>query len=599
MKFTKIIALLLATVMSVSILAACGSSDPDPAPVTPPPADSTTDDATTTTDSDPVDVPDSPGALLADSLGLPRTPLSDAEPVTFTYFVRNPGTAPAADNPIIAMVEEITNTKIEFEMLVGDLETRMSVMLASGDWPDMAFFGGEAAPFIDSGLALPLTDLIEANAPNLRSHYSPWWELMKHSDGEVYIAEMYSTPVGTQYINEYWGTAFWLQKAVLDHFGRAPADLDEYFEFIREYKEEFPTIDGVPTIGFEILTEGWRRFCIDNPPMFMAGYGNWGGAAPADQFSFDSAAIPTSRWDNDWNKPYYQKLNDEFHLGTINAETLTRSHDDYLATLASGAVLGLSDQLWNFNAGLDPLRAEGRWERTYLPLDFTYDGVEPNYFDARAFTGNNGIIVNNQLSEEMQVRLVQYWDWIIQEDVQRFLAWGIEGEHWFYNDQGVIERPQEQRDLQAEMQWTYDNIGTFLYDHMPKMQGSYSDGNATIPGEQPSEYLAGLSDYDKDLFAKLGIHNQTGLMRSVPTVWPAYYPYWSMTLEDGSPASIADQRILDVNTRFLSSLVITGADNFDSLWDEYLNAIGEVDQQPLFDVFYEQSEERLNAFQNH
>jgi putative aldouronate transport system substrate-binding protein len=595
MKLKKIIALLLASAMSVSILAACGGNTNTPTTEAPPADTSVSVAPADTTPEAPTDNK-SEGQLLAEEYGLPYTPLSEADPISFTYFIRDGGTAPAADNPVIAIIEAITNTKIEFEHLVGDLETKISVMLASGDWNDMAYFGGEARPFVDSGLALPLTDLIEQYGPNLRAHYDPWWELMKHSDGEIYIAEIYSTPVGTQYINEHWGTAFWMQKAVLDHFGRAPANLDEYFDFIREYKELNPTIDGAPTMGYEILTEGWRRFCIDNPPMFMAGFGNWGPAAPADQRNFNSVSTAGDRWTVDWNKPFYQKLNDEYQLGTINAETLTRTYDEYLALLAQGVVLGLSDQLWNFNSGLDPLRAEGRHERTFLPLDFTYDGVTPMYLDSRQFTGNNGIIVNKDIANPE--RLIQYWDYLIQEDVQRLLAWGIEGEHWYYNDQGQIERPQEQRELQVEQRYQFDKMGQFLYDRMPKMQGSYADGNATTPGEQPAEYFAGLTDYDKALFAKLGIQNQTGLMRSVPAEWPAYYPYWSMTWEDGSAAGLANQRLEDVRKRYLAQLVICPAGDFDSLWNEYVSEVHNVDSQPLYDVIEAISQERLDASRN-
>ena len=243
MKLKKVIALLLASVLSVSILAACGSDNTDE------PASSTDTPGSAVDTPAAVQPPTenkSEGQLLAEQYGLPYTPLSEAEPITYTYFVRNPGAIPSPDNPIINIIETITNTKIEFETLVGDLETVISVMLASGDWNDMAFFGGEAGPFLDAGLALPLQDLIEQYAPNLRAHYSPWWELMRHKDGNIYAAEIYATPTGVHNINEYNGSAFWMQKDVLDHFGRAPATLDEYFDFIREYKEIYPTIDGVP-----------------------------------------------------------------------------------------------------------------------------------------------------------------------------------------------------------------------------------------------------------------------------------------------------------------------------------------------------------------
>jgi putative aldouronate transport system substrate-binding protein len=387
---------------------------------------------------------------------------------------------------------------------------------------------------------------------------------------------------------EHWGTAFWLQKSVLDHFGRAPRDLDEYFDFIREYMELNPTIDGVPTSGFEILTDGWRRFCIDNPPMFMAGHANWGPAVHNNGRAED-------RWSQPWNKPYYQKLNEEFHRGTIQVETLTRTFDQYLAQLASGAVLGMSDQLWNFNSGLDPLRSEGRFERTYLPLDLTYPGVESNYLDVRAFTGNNGIIINRNGPANDPVRLIMYMDYIIQEDVQRFLEWGIEGEHWFYNSEGRMERPDEQRNLQRETRWRKDNLGYAIRNIMPKMQGTYSCGNSTDTGDQPEEYFASLSEYDRGLFERLNIKTQTGFMAE-PKERPVYYPFWSMSWEDFSPEQIADQRITDVNTKFLSALVIAPADEFDALWDEYQAALEETGRQDLYDAINREIQVRLSAF---
>jgi len=296
----------------------------------------------------------------------------------------------------------------------------------------------------------------------------------------------------------------------------------------------------------------------------------------------------------DWNKDYYKKLNEEFLKGTFTAETLTRSHDEYLAAIATGAVLAMSDQLWSFNSGADPLRAEGRWERTYLPLDFTWPGAEPNYLDSRQFTGSNGINVST--NNPNPIRTVQYMDYLIQEDVQRFIRWGIEGENWFYNADGRIERPQEQRELQQEARWLTDNLGEMLWDLFPKMQGSYSDGNPTDPGESTLEYFAALNDYDRALFAKLGIETQTGLMRSVAKQRPVHYPFWSMSMEDGSPEQLADQRLNDVRVDFLARLVIAPEGTFDDLWDEYAAAINAIDQQPIFDFFDRESARRAAAF---
>jgi putative aldouronate transport system substrate-binding protein len=216
--------------------------------------------------------------------------------------------------------------------------------------------------------------------------------------------------------------------------------------------------------------------------------------------------------------------------------------------------------------------------------------------DSREFTGSNGINIAHSVSDP--VRAIQYLDWLIDEDVQRFLEWGIEGEHYFYNAEGRIERPQEQRDLQAEQRWGYDNLGRMLRDLMPKMQGSFSDGNPTDPGESPEEYFAGLNDYDRALFDKLGIKTQTGLMTLAgdePVGRPLHYPYWSMSMDDGSPESLANQRLEDIRVNYLARLVIAPEGRFDDLWDEYVAAVEAVDQQPIFDFFTAEGNRRVAA----
>jgi len=275
----KILALLLAMIMCFGILAACAGDGDTPAPP-PPPAPPGTDGGSEGTGSDPAPS-DSERAQLAAQYGLPYDASMDAwEPISFTYFNRNPNTEPAAGNLFLETVKEITNVEIVFQFLVGDLDTAFGVMMAGGDVADFAFFGGAdyTSAAIDSGHFMPIDELMEQHAPRLRAHYDPWWGLMRHVDGRIYTAEIYGTPVGAQ--TEQWanGTAFWLQKDIVDHFGRAPADLDEYFDFIREYKDINPTIDGVPTIGFAIESFGWQNFGVVNSGYFLAGNANWGGA---------------------------------------------------------------------------------------------------------------------------------------------------------------------------------------------------------------------------------------------------------------------------------------------------------------------------------
>jgi len=523
----------------------------------------------------------------AERYGLPLSGMEEMPFVEFTIFSRDPDTPPDEDNPIIQIVETMTNVRINFEHLVGDLDTMIGLMIASGDMPDAIFVGGESERFIESGSFIPLQDLIEEYAPNLRRHYDRWWSGMHHADGNIYIADIFGTHFGEHVVLETWDSAFWLRKSVFAHFGRAPEDIYEYFDFIHQYMTLNPTIEGVPTLGFEVLTDGWRRFCIDNPPMFMQGYANWGPALPGAE-----PYTAAQRWLHPWTRDYYYILNQEFHRGTIALETLTRNFDQYIATIASGAVLGLFDQKWNFNAAQNSLIAEGRYEATFLPLALTWPGVEPNYMSVPGWTGNNGLGIST--SAEDPGRLLQYMDWIVQEPVQRFLAWGIEGEHWYFDADNRMARFQETRDFMSDTRWSHDNLGHRIRHYFPKIQGRMSCGNATMPGDQPEEYFAALRDFDRDLFEQLGILTEAGFMGD-PRPRPVYYPFWSMVWPDGSEAQLADQRIDDVNVDFLSRLVIAPEGTFDALWAEYEAAMRATGYEALLEEIERQIAVRVET----
>ena len=590
----KILAVVLAMVMCLGILAACGDATEPPVPPTVPGGDGNQGGGGGG-DAAPGGRP--AGAAerqaLAEEYGLPYFPETmDAwEPIEFTYWVRNPGSEPLASNPIISIIEQITNTKIIFDYLVGDFDQAFGIMRTGVDVPDMLFVGGEADKIIETGFVMPLEDLIEQYAPNLRELYDPFWNRMRSPDGKIYTANIYGVPTGDQFVAEQNDTAFWLQKAVVDEFG-PPKDVYEFFEFIRLYKEKYPTIDGITTLGFE-FDPSVNYLTLMNPGSFLDGNQNWGQYSLhlGGQRMGDPFEGATPRYPLESEKEWYLILNKAHKDGLINPETFTRSQDEYLERIANGVVLGLQDQRWNFNSGgMDPLRQQDRFERTYVSFDFTWEGIEPNYWDMRTFTGLNGINFGNDNKDP--VRAIQYLDYMVHEEVQRFMEWGIEGEHYFYNAEGRIERPQEQRDLQADPRWPIDNLGRELRNYMPKLEGSYpSDGNPTSIGQSREEYFLGIGGWDKEFFERHGIMSEAGFMRGTPQNRPVYGPFWSMTLSRSQQT--IGQQIRDVLLDYLPKLILTSPDNFDALWDEYKAALAVIDMQPIIDAINEQALERI------
>ena len=50
-----------------------------------------------------------------------------------------------------------------------------------------------------------------------------------------------------------------------------PKTLDEFFDLLERYYEAHPTIDGQPTLPFEVHSQDWRSFCLKNAQHLIGG----------------------------------------------------------------------------------------------------------------------------------------------------------------------------------------------------------------------------------------------------------------------------------------------------------------------------------------
>jgi putative aldouronate transport system substrate-binding protein len=366
--------------------------------------------------------------------------------------------------------------------------------------------------------------------------------------------------------------------------------MDEYFDLLTKYKAAYPTIDGAPTIGFQVMHTDWRVWPLLNAPMFLQGYGNWGDFAVGD--IVNHVAIP--KFDQPWFRPYIEKLNQEYLNGLVDAESMTLDHDGILAQIASGTVLGFFDQEWSFQSGRDRLITEGKENRAYTPLALTYDSsIKPWYLEAAGFSPNNGIGIT--VSCANPERAIAYMEYVAGETVQVWLKWGNAGEH--YNiENGRFIRPESQRELQRDAQWGRDNMGGWLAGMLPGINGTYDNGNASTPGTQPEEYLAGLSDYNKALYTKLGINTRIDFLGDQVKP-PTYFPFWSMAWNgSGSVGDQAKVRLVDDVCKIqLPRLVTAPAGQFDAMYADFQAAVKAIDLTEMYKEIDAEIQERIAA----
>ncbi len=489
----------------------------------------------------------------------------DKSPFSFTYF--NAGSAKkdidSNTTTLGKMFEEETGVNVKMEHLVGDINTKIGTMIASGQYPDVLVPDSAIDKVLEAEAFIPLNDLIDEHAPNLKKLYEPYLNKMTAEDGNIYFI-----PFGA---DQGWAPdpnigqgAFWIQRGVLKEFGYPKIKtLDEYFDLITQYQEKYPQQDGANTIGFTALTHDWRFFVISNPAMHLAGYPNDGGVI-VDMDTHEAKVYGNGEYTKRW----LQKLNEVNAQGLFDKESFVGNYDEYLAKLSSGRVLGFFDYGWQFGQARTALDQAGNDDREYMPLPIVFDeNIKDQYIDPPAFVNNRGLGIT--VSAKDPVRIIKFFDHLAKEETQKQILYGIEGETYEVNEEGRYIRTPEQIE-QTKNQEFRDSFGFSYFEwYWPRGGGLYADGNAWEPARQPEIAFESYDDGDKAILEAYGVQTFAELFAD-PDDRP-WYPTWSAQLEQGSPAQIFSQKSSDLSREYFPKLVLSEPSKFDAIWQEYVD----------------------------
>ena len=404
-------------------------------------------------------------------------------------------------------------------------------------------------------------------------------------DKGLYIFPNYNRFYGDVTGGVYYGPAFWIQKRVLADAGYPDLSnmtLDRYFQLISDYKAKHPQTDGAPTVGFEILASKGREWGMTNPPALLAGSPNNGGVI------VDSNNHASIYADKDIAKNFYKVLNQQYSSGLVDPESFTLTYDQYTAKLATGTVLGMHDQGWDFGTATQSLQSAHKDEYTYVPLMPVYDGVKPWYADRPVMNTNQGFGVS--VSSKQPKKALKFLDIMLSEHWQKTLSWGIAGEDYQVGADGVFSRTDEQRKNYKDITWRASNRLDALLDMLPKHNGKFSDGNAYSPDDQPAEFYATLSDYDKNFMAKYGKKTWLDFVNKAPEN-PKYYPAWNLTLSDD--ANQVNQQLTDTSVQNLPKIIAGKPADFDANWQTYVDSIHKIDVKVYEDAVNAGIKDRL------
>ncbi len=532
-------------------------------------------------------------ALLALIMVLAMGTAAFAE--TLTVFIGDPGEQPAADNKIYKLIEAEFGVTFEFEYLAGNLDETLGLKISGKDYPDI-FSGGNSSDLIISGGALiNLLDYVSPEkTPRLWAHIEPQKARLieKDADGNdvLYIIPNYGLADGEQIANSVGGPAFFIQKQVLAWAGYPQIKtLDEYFDVLERFLDANPTDEnGNPYIGFAILCEDWRHFCLINPVQHLMGRPNDGEVlidVSNDEFHTETFI------DKPYAKAYYKKLNEEFQKGLIERATFTDSYDTYIEKISSGRVLGMFDQAWDFGTATSALNDAKMYDRTYVALGLIYDEddvagvpmptenwkIEEHYLNGALPNVRRGFGISVNCKDPQKV--VDMWEEMMSDEWQLIFNWGILDEDYYIED-GRLLMTDEQYEQTNNSAWKLENKADGIFTNSPKKQGYIMNdievegqvvkaGNCWEIGNQPELVFGLMNDYDKEFLSAYGYKKFADFVNP-PLELAPYGEAWQINYD---PVDTEHTKFLQVQDQRLPEMIMGDPAEFDAKWDAFVEEI--------------------------
>lgn len=513
---------------------------------------------------------------------------------TFTGFFAVPGSEINDDNEIQQIIADKTGVKVKETWLTGQTaEEAVGTLIAGGEYPDFIDGGNATVQLYEAGALVPMDEYIE-KYPNIKEFFTEQeWDSLRQDDGHIYWIPQFSNIYGEEKECTHNDEAFWIQTRVLKWAGYPEIrTMDEYFDLIESYNEANPTMeDGTENIPYTILCDDWRYFCLENAPEFLDGYPNDGSVIvdPDTQKIIDYNTTDTA-------VAYFKKLNEEYKKGIVDPESFTQTYDEYIAKLSSGRVLGMIDQWWDFaynaydaikSAGLD---AQGC---SYIPLPITIDRSVTNQWH------NSGGVVN--VSSGLGVTVdcddpdaaFKFINDLLGQEIHDLRFWGVEGTDYEVDENGEFYKTQDMRNEASDTAYKASHLCSYSY--FPQWQGTSRDNiNAMKPDGQPKEFYDGLSQDVKDCFDAYGVQTYVEMLGTSPAPGPWYPMYtFSSAMTTATEGGTAWTKMGEIKHQYLPKVVM--ADNFDSAWDEYMEAYEGCNPEAFLSEMQTELDRRIEA----
>lgn len=499
----------------------------------------------------------------------------DTSPITLTFFGGDPNSN--WNNMKDAVGQEIikkTGVTLNAEHAVnGRGEEKFALMVASGEYPDLVYPKGEVGKMVDAGALIDLTDLIDKYGPNIKKVYGDYFNRIKYSSEDPAIYTI-PTNLGVDHLAFDAQAGFEIQHQALKKLGYPKIRTVQDFEkALKDYVAKYPTTNGQPTIPLSLDAEDWKiQITVTNPAVTATG-----GPDDGEYYIDPKTHQAILHYKRPEEREYFRWLNHMNNEGLLDKDTFVQKSDQYKAKIASGRVIGLIDQEWNYQDAENALKAAGNDEFTYAHFPVTLnEKYEDHSLQPIGFDSAYGIGITTSCKNP--VRAIKFLDFLASDEGQILRNWGIEGQHYnIENGKRVVPAAVQQRKNTDNASFSRES-GIGLYwiwgphygDGIKDPSGNYYTTNF------PEMIAENYSQAEKESLQAYKARTWKDLFpneKDFPVKeWGAAY---NMPIPTNTNYNVIFQKSQDIVRKRIPEAILAKPDQFDTVYDRMLQELNQ------------------------
>lgn len=506
----------------------------------------------------------------------------------------NPYIETSTDTVIGQWIEENFGIVIKWVAYPGDIEEKMSLMLAGGDYNALQYVRGKTLidQYLEAEVLINLDDYKDI-MPDFYERYAEQIEQWRtySEDGGVYfwqsnVPDDYSQPGHNDIL---------IRSDVLEYYGYPELlTVSDYTEFLKQALIDFPTTyTGANTIGLTL--PGAESWGLDVIPI---GYEKGGSLmeeidGDTGEFKYD---VNEKKFIDIVNHPEaiesFKWFNELYNEGILDEECFTDTGSNTMEKMSDGRALAVWYATFYKSQPNVTLTEAGHEEMTYVQLPVQLDsqvGSIPVNTPESAVNDYYTFALTDATDEDDIPRILEFINWCASEEGQLLLQRGIEGRHYEIDENGVAQptelRYQMSMDSNLALEEGIMDRNNWFFG-FPMCQQYAEDGQPyNFSYDQAYYDQFALTEREQEVFAGLGWENSEAWWIDEQEQSEAQPEFDNSVFADvtitGTDYERTNARLSEVRQKYTASIVM--AEDFDAAYEEMLKEYNKADPQSVAD----------------